>query len=173
MAENDIGELIKRRVEDEIKAVREKTEAEMKERLKEIEKEFDRTYRVRILFVLAVIGALLVAGAMTFTSTAIRKANEAVIQFQNAIIERQKAIMQTEDTVTLLVGRVTDATNKVSKAETDLTIATTKLKDAEANLKTVEGKLSEAEQNLKTTTKALDQAKLDYEGLAAKLSGGR
>jgi hypothetical protein len=47
--------------------------------------------------------------------------------------------MQTEDTVTLLVGKVTDATNKVSKAETELSNASTKLKGAEDNLKAVGG----------------------------------
>ena len=173
MSEEDLGEVVKRRVEAEIKAVRVSAETEMKERLQGIEKEFDRTYRRKILAVSAAIGALLVAGAMTSTATATRKANEAVIAFQNAIIERQKSIMQTEDTVTLLVGKVTDATNKVSKAETELGIASTKLKVAEDDLRTVEGKLKEGEQNLRSTTSGLDQARRDYGGLAAKLRGAR
>lgn len=43
MADDEVGDALKRRVETEIKAIREKAETEMKERLKEVEKGFDRT----------------------------------------------------------------------------------------------------------------------------------
>jgi CHASE3 domain sensor protein len=81
MAEDEVGDAVKRRVEAEIKAIRERMETDMKERLEKIEREFNQSYRHKILVVLAGIVALMVAGAMTSTMTATRKANEAVIGF--------------------------------------------------------------------------------------------
>ncbi|HEV3040357.1 MAG TPA: hypothetical protein VHA33_21515 [Candidatus Angelobacter sp.] len=167
MSENDeLAAIVKRRVESEVTAVRENIEKEMKTRLVEIEKDFNKAYRVKIIAVLSGIVALLIAGALTSTLTATRQANEAVIAFQNAIIDRQKSVMQTEDTVTLLLGKVTDARDKVSKAASDMDIASDKLKSTEERLKT-------AEEKLKITTDALNQAKRDYDELSRKQHAGK
>jgi hypothetical protein len=68
--------------------------------------------------------------------------------------------------VTLLLSKVTDARDRVSKAEADLVIATDKLKH-------VEGKLGAAEQAMQSTAGALKKAKEEYDALSAKASTRR